>query len=95
MTNVASTYKECLKHLREMQAGNEAAFNFKQLASKYRKLQEAQDHPPKATWKKLVLDMQASVARMVICVVVTPSCVELSYNCSCAGWVCEAAAVTC
>lgn len=63
MTGVASTYKECLKHLKQMQYAScspeAGAAAFEEVAVKCNKLLQATEHPPKATWKRLVLDMQA------------------------------------
>jgi hypothetical protein len=63
MTGVVSFYKECLKQLKEMQNGSclpeAAAAGYAQVATQCHKLQQEQHHlPPKATWKRLVLDMQ-------------------------------------
>jgi hypothetical protein len=71
MTSVVCTYKECLKYLQEMQDGDQAAY--KQVAIKCNKLLQETDHPPEATWNRLVLDMQASVLHVVIAFFVTPN----------------------
>jgi hypothetical protein len=97
MAGVVSTYKECLRHLKELQDGSgspeAAAEPYAQVASKCNKLQQEQRNPPpKATWKKLVLEMQASVARIKVLIVglvgiklsCAASCVLLHAGCSCA-----------
>jgi hypothetical protein len=93
MTNVVSTYKECLKHLKELQDGPREATvaNYCQVAAKCNKLRQASDQaqdPPKATWKRLVLDMQASAAHNGL-----PCCAaELLCGCcnsTCHGAVCS------
>jgi hypothetical protein len=98
MTGVVSTYKECLRHLKELQDGSDspeaAGAPYAQVASKCNKLQQGQHNPPpKGTWKKLVLEMQASVARVMVLIVglvgiklsCAASCVLLHAGCSCAG----------
>lgn len=71
MTGVVSAYKECLKQLKEMQdlscSPEAVVAGYSRVATKCHKLQQEQHQlPPKATWKRLVLDMQASVTVFVV-----------------------------
>jgi hypothetical protein len=89
MTGVVSTYKECLKHLKQMQDAScspeAAAAAFEEVAAKCNKLRAA-DRPPKATWKRLVLDMQVSVVHKLTLPLQCDAVRVLHSECSCAGW---------
>jgi hypothetical protein len=93
MTGVVAAYKECLKHLKEIQDEScslpAAVAAFEQVANNCNKLLST-DNPPKATWKRLVHDMQASVAYAMEFVIVT--FMLCLYTLPAVGWVCQAAA---
>lgn len=86
MTGVVSAYKECLKQLKEMQdlscSPEAVVAGYSRLATKCQKLQQEQHQlPPKATWKRLVLDMQASVTHTMVFVVGLPIWCRVLHTC--------------